>query len=221
MQSSESKSRLTSIIDYAHLIYLGLLPSLATFSLLYAYGHPAPLLLFLGGAVAVAVYLAVTFSYTPSPASAGWGLVILLDGPLWVLLSLLTKRVNPLAFAIEGFLVDGTAVWLSILLLATRSELPREQRTASIAFMLAALAATASLIFPYMRDELRGRWTSVGLLIAGVIESTIVRFRALSREKAEREDLDSNTIYLVVLILAWVASLILGNVLHELRAPNL
>ena len=59
--------RLLRVVDYAHLVYLGVLPSLATFSLLYAYGHPAPLLLFLAGTAAVGVYLAAVYSYTPRP----------------------------------------------------------------------------------------------------------------------------------------------------------
>lgn len=216
MQGSEFKSRLASIIGYAHLIYLGLLPALATFSLLFRYGHPVPLALFLGGTVAVGVYLAVTFSFTPLPASPGWGLLILLDGPLWVLLSLLLKGVNPLGFAIEGFLVDGTAIWVSILVLSVQSEIPmRTERLESIAFMLAALAATTSLVWPYLRDVLWGHWASMALLGAGLFESTILRFSALNRRKVARKDENKSAGYIVVMLLLWVASMILGNVLHE------
>src|SRR3982750_3227651 len=90
MLKPETKSGFVSIIGHIHLVYLGLLPALATFSLLFSYGHPAPLALFLGGTAAVSVYLAVTFYYAPRPASPALGLLILLDGPLWVLLSLLS-----------------------------------------------------------------------------------------------------------------------------------
>src|SRR4051812_10896443 len=114
MENLETRSSFVSIIGYIHLIYLGLLPALATFALLFRYGHPLPLALFVGGTVAVSVYLAVTFSYTPQPTSLGFGLLILIDGPLWVLLSLLQKGVNPFGFAVEGFLIDGTAIWISI-----------------------------------------------------------------------------------------------------------
>ena len=54
----------SNILGYTHLVYLGILPALATFSLLFSYGHDAPLLLFLGGTVAVGVYLAVIMTYT-------------------------------------------------------------------------------------------------------------------------------------------------------------
>ena len=216
MQNLEAKSRFVSIIGYIHLVYLGLLPALATFALLFRYGHPAPLLLFLGGTVAVSVYLAVTFSYTPLPTSLLWGLLILLDGPLWVLLSLLSKGVNPLGFAVEGFLVDGTGVWFSILVLSIQSYIPmRKDRIAAVGFMLAALAATVSLVWPYLRDVLWGHWPSIALLIAGIIESTIVRFSTLNKQKVARQDENKGAGYIIIMLLVWFASLVLGNVLHE------
>jgi hypothetical protein len=142
--------------------------------------------------------------------------LILLDGPLWVLLSLLSKDANPLGFAVEGFLVDGTAIWFSILIIATQSGIPtRDQRNASIAFMLVALAATASLVWPYVRDVLWQHWASMALLGAGLLESIIVRFGPLSRQKVERTDDMKGAAYIIVMLLLWIASMISGNVLHE------
>jgi hypothetical protein len=204
-------------LDWAHLIYLGLLPALATFSLLYAYGHPAPLLLFLAGTAAVGVYLAVTYSYTPRPRTLGLALLVLLDGPAWAALSLLLKDARPLAFAVEGFLVDGTATWVSILVLAARSSLPtRGERAVSIAIMLAALAATYSLAWPYCREALTGEWggASACLLALGAAQGALTRYRLFERERVVRDE-SGSAAYLVTLVLAWVASLILGNVLHE------
>src|SRR3712207_1504300 len=141
------------------MVYLGLLPVAATFSLLYAYGHPVVFLLFLAGTAAVSVYLAATYVYTPRPRNVGVALFVLLDGPAWAALSLLLEYERPLAFAVNGFLVDGTAVWVSILVLALRSDLPtRGQRWASVGIMLVALAATYSHAWPYCRDVLRGGW---------------------------------------------------------------
>ena len=45
------KTRLTHLIGRTHLIYLGLLPALATFAVLRAYSYGAYFLLFLGGVV--------------------------------------------------------------------------------------------------------------------------------------------------------------------------
>jgi hypothetical protein len=203
------------MIGKAHLVYLGLLPSFATFALLYAYGHPALPLLFLGGTVAVGVYLAVIISYTPTPSSVPLSLFVMLDGPAWVLLSLASKELALPSFAIEGFLVDGTAIWLSTLVLALRSYKPtRGQRVASVAFMLVALAATASLVWPYLRDVLWGEWLSVLWLGLGVVEALVVNYKVLERDEVVR-DSDSGGIYIAVMVMVWVGSL-LGNVFHEL-----
>lgn len=211
--SENPRSRLTNILGQAHLIYLGLLPSFATFALLYAYGHPAPLLLFLGGTVAVSVYLAVIISYTRTLSSPWLSLLILLDGPAWVLLSLLSKEMWLPVFAIEGFLVDGTAIWLSTLVLALRSDKPSpKQRWASVAFMLIALAATASLIWPYLRDVLWGEWLSLLWLGGGIIEAWIVNYKLLERDEIVR-DSDSASVYIAVLVMLWVGSLV-GNAFH-------
>lgn len=210
--------RALRVMDWAHLVYLGALPSLATFSLLYAYGHAAPFLIFLGGTAAVGVYLAATYSYTPPPRTLAAGLLQLLDGPAWALISLAVKDARPLAFAVNGFLVDGTATWVSLLLLSARSPLPtRDQRRAAIAFMLASLAASLWLAWPYLRDAAQGRWggASLFLLGLGALQGTFTRYRLFSRDQVLRPA-EASTAYLVPLIIAWVASMILGNVLHEL-----
>jgi len=206
-----------TVIGYVHLVYLGLLPSLATFGLLYKYGYPVPFILFLGGAVAVGVYIAVVFYYTPMPRSLAGGLLILLDGPAWVVLSLLTKKAVPLGYVVEGFVVEGTAIWLSILILAAK--FPR-QRLAAIGYMLLALIVSISLVYPYFRDSLRGQWLSVGLLGMGIVETFGARYGQLRRDEEGRDktlqDPDRNVGFLVALILIWVAAMIAGNVLYEL-----
>ena len=212
-RASALKVRLAGLVGRAHLVYLGLLPSFATFALLYTYGHPAPLLLFLGGTVAVGVYLAVVISYTKLPSSAPLSLLFMLDGPAWVALSLSSREVTLPVFAIEGFLVDGTAIWLSTLVLALRSDLPtRGQRVASVAFMLVALAATASLVWPYLRDVLWGEWASLCWLGLGIIEALVVNYKLLERDVVVRSD-DSVSIYIAVLVMVWVGSLV-GNAFH-------
>lgn len=212
---TDHKARLTRIIGRVHLFYLGLLPAIATFGLLYLYGHPVPFLMFLGGTAAVGVYLAVTFNYTPLPRSFGWGLFVLLDGPAWTLFSLLTKRALPIGFAVEALIVDGTAIWLSILMLALISPKPtRGQRIASVGFMLVALSATASLVWPYFRDALWGQWLSLIFLGAGIVEALLVRFKQLKKDEVTG-DVDENTGSLIFLVLAWVGAMIAGNVLHE------
>ena len=108
-----SLDRIHWITERAHLVYLGLLPALATFAVLVVYGHPFMFLVFLGGIVAVSVYLAVVVSYTCSPSSLAVALFILLDGPVCAALAQLSGG-NPYAFAIDSFLVDGVAIWAAI-----------------------------------------------------------------------------------------------------------
>lgn len=213
MQVSSYRTQLAACLGKAHLIYLGLLPPVATFTLLYTYKHPAPLLLFLGGTVAVSVYLAVIISYTTIQPSPWLSLVILLDGPAWVMLSLLSKEVWLPVFAIEGFLVDGTAIWLSTLFLALRSHKPTTgQRVASVALMLVALAATTSLVWPYLRDVLWGKWLSLLWLGLGIIEALIINYKLLDRDEVVRHS-DSSSVYIAVFVMIWVVSLV-GNAFH-------
>jgi len=204
------------------MVYLGLLPVVATFSLLYAYGHPVLFLPFLAGTAAVSVYLAATYVYTPRPRNVALALFVLLDGPAWAALSLTLKYERPLAFAVNGFLVDGTAVWISILVLALRSDLPtRGQRRASVGIMVVALAATYSLAWPYCRDVLQGGWggASLLLLVLGAAQGAFTRYRLYAPENTVRDN-DASAVYIVVFIFAWLASLIAGNVLREVsRRP--
>lgn len=214
VRASDFKVRTARMLGKAHLIYLGLLPSFATFALLYTYGHPAPLLLFLGGTVAVGVYLAVIISYTAAPPSPWLSLFILLDGPAWVTLSLLSKQLWLPVFAVEGFLVDGTAIWLSTLILALRSYKPTPgQRVASVALMVVAMAAIISLVWPYLRDVLWGQWLSLLWLGLGIIETSVVNYKLLDRDAVVR-DSDSTTLYIAVLVMLWVCSLV-GNAFHN------
>ena len=92
------------IVGGMHLVYLGLLPALATFAILAEHGHRAIWLVFLGGIVAVSVYLAVAVSYTRSPGSLIAALLILLDGPVCALLAQ-SEGAQPFSFAIESFLI--------------------------------------------------------------------------------------------------------------------
>ena len=76
METTETKA-----LGRVYLSYLGILPALATFAILWRFGHPHPFLVFLGGVVAVSVYLAAIYSYTQLPKQLLPALMMLLDGP--------------------------------------------------------------------------------------------------------------------------------------------
>ncbi len=205
-----------SLLERAHRSYLGLLPALATFALLRQYGHPAPFWLFLGGIVAVSVYLAAVAHYTPPPDSIGQGLLVLLDGPLWLLAAQLIpeRPVLALGFAVETFVLEGSAVWLAILWLALTSPWPtRGQRWASVGLMLVAAGVIGALAWPYLQATygagLRGFW-----LLAGILQAVIVRVKALRYGPRSTRDADASILYLAGCIGAWIAALSLGIVLH-------
>ena len=198
-----------------YLIYLGALPALATFAILWAYGYRWPFVLFLVGVAAVGVYLATVMSYTPIPRSLPWLLLALLDGPIFVLISL-RNNFHPLAFAIEGYLIDGTAIWFSILVLAFFSDLPtRGQRMASITIMLMILAMISSLFWPYWRDYLWGEWYRMFWLIIGIIQATWINFGRFSNVKIQRQESDGGILFIIGLLTLWLLAMFAGIGLHE------
>src|SRR5690606_2496383 len=99
---------------------------------------------------------------------------------IWVTFSTLSKHSIPSGSVVEGFIVEGTAIWLSILILAAKFP---HRRLAAIGYMLVALVITASLVYPYFRDELHGHAMSLGLLGFGIVESFAARFAQLKRDE--------------------------------------
>ncbi len=197
-----------------YLFYLGILPILATFAIVLTNGLRLPMLVFMGGVGAVGVYLAATYSYTRLPKKVLPLLVMLLDGPLFVMLSL-RDGINPLAFAIEGYLIDGVAIWLSILVLAFISPLPtRGQRFWSIVFMLVAIGVNGLLFWPYLEPFFDNNLGHFVWLLVGWVEATVASFLLVSKDDVIRSG-DESILYIGLLVMLWVVALFLGNILYE------
>ncbi len=210
-----SLDRIHRIFERVHLVYLGLLPTLATFAVLITYGHPAIFLVFLGGIVAVSVYLAMVVSYTRPPGSLAVALFILLDGPICAALAQLSGG-NPYAFAIDSFLIDGVAIWLAIVWLAvTTSRSTEEQRIATVFFALVAVVTVFSVFWPYLRESVWEEWKKLGWLVVGMVEAFIARHYLLEADEVVR-DTGVSAAYIGILLFVWIAALIAGNVLHEI-----
>jgi hypothetical protein len=202
-----------------YLVYLGFLPALATLAVLWAYGYRWLFVLFLVGVAAVGVYLATVMSYTPIPRSLPWLLLALFDGPLFVLISL-RDNFHPLAFAIEGFIIDGAAIWISILFLAMVSPLPtRGQRGASIAIMAVILGLMGSLFWPYWQEYLWGQWGRIFWLLAGIVQATWLNFGRFQRAEVLREERDGGILFIVGSIMIWLLAMIVGANLYEANIP--
>jgi hypothetical protein len=217
--NSDQSRKVHAFFARFYLVYLGLLPALATLAVLWAYGYPWFFCLFLGGVAGVGVYLATVMSYTPIPQSLPWLLLALLDGPLFVLISL-RNNFHPLAFAVEGFIIEGAAIWISILVLAFVSPLPtRGQRAASIAIMAAILGLMGSLFGPYWQEYLWGQWQRIFWLLAGVVQATWLNYGRFQRAEVLREESDGGILFIVGLLFLWLAAMIVGGNLHAAGIP--
>jgi hypothetical protein len=202
-----------------YLFYLGLLPALATFAVLWAYGYPWLFVVFIVGVAGMGVYLAPVMSYTPIPSSLPWLLLALLDGPIFVLISL-RNNLHPLAFAIEGFIIDGGAIWLSILFLAFVSPLPtRGQRIASIAIMLGILGLIGTLFWPYWQEYLWGNWERMFWLVAGITQATWLNFGRFQHVEIQRQESDGGILFIVGMLMIWLIAMIVGANLHAANIP--
>ena len=212
---SSLRSSAVKYLGWLYLTYLGLLPVITTFVLLARYsGDMAIFWYFLGGTVAVSVYLAYIGSYVPIPRSLLRLALVALDGPFFALLAL-WGRVDVTSLVINGYLVDGTAVWLAIAILALQSPLPtRGQRIASVLFMVVALFVTSWMAWPYLVNELWGSWASLGWLVLGVAEATWVRYRVLGADDVLRDPQHSAG-YILVFLLMWLAALFSAPLLGQ------
>jgi hypothetical protein len=201
------------IIGRIHLFYLGALPALGTFVVTAVFGNPSPFLIWLVGIGAVGVYLATTMSYTPRPQSVSRAVLFLVDGPLFVLAAQIRgDEAGLIAFAAEGFLVDGMAIWAAIALLAAHSSLPTSgQRMASIAIMLAAMGTTLLLYWPYLTTYIFGNWFKIVLLLAGLGEAIYVLHRSMDRSELTQVDEDFSILYIVGMLFLWMAGLFVAT----------
>ena len=208
--------RLIPILQHIYLFYLGLLPAVATFAILAIYGHPAPFFVFIGGVMEVGVYLAVVANYVRVPQSV-WGcLLVLLDGPGWVLMSLL-RGGNPLAYPIESFLVEGLVILAVILWLSLTTPLIKgRERIMPVVFMLFAILVALSLFWPYLHDEVLTDGWKVLLLSLGAIQAVGMHFYVLKRDVMARNPDDSIGFILILLIL-WIIAMFAGNILGKMH----
>jgi hypothetical protein len=172
-------------------------------------------LLFFGGIVAVSVYLAVVISYTRPARSLGVALFVLLDGPFWVLLSRSTSSIELLSFAIDGFLVDGVAIWLAIVGLAITTSRPsQEQRIATVGLALLAVSSIMFAFRPYLQEQVLGQGVRALGLVLGMMEAVIARQYLLEADEVVRDEMTVGA-YIVVLLFLWIIALSAGNIIYQ------
>lgn len=209
------KERLHKLIDTAHFIYLGLIPSAATYFSLLKYGTGYPFLVFIGGIVLVSVYLAVVASYTKESKSIWVSLWVFLDGPVFAILSNHNNPAFP-AFFIDSFLIDGVSIWMAIMWLAVSTDRPtKAQRSGTLILGLVAMAAVIVSFYGYLNGQIfMSALRSAGLLI-GVIETVMVYHFILKMDIVYRDSTAASK-YIIVFIMIWLAAMIGGINFHNM-----
>ncbi|HSH03258.1 MAG TPA: hypothetical protein VLL52_12120 [Anaerolineae bacterium] len=217
-ETKDINHKLNEYLGWLYLGYLSLLPAMGTAGVLYLYGvgvgQLGMWLIFLGGVAAVGVYLATVGSYTVIPKQWWATAFLIADGPL-IVLFFDGGGKGIWEHMVDAYLIDGTAVWLAILVLATQSPLPTaDQRTGSIFFMFAALATTYLLFFPYINDKvLTNPWRLFGLIF-GIAEASATRFYIFEKDRVLR-DTDKTAVLIVVFIFVWLFALFGGFGYHQ------
>ena len=204
-------------VSVVYLIYLGALPAIATFAALRRWGSTIGdgemLLYFVVGVAAVGVYTAFVMSYQLAPTSIWRTLVLLLDGPILIFLST-SGDLATWDFAIEGYVVDGTVVWLSILLLALVSPDPTPgQRKASVLIMLGAILMTGLFFWPYISAELLGDKVRMGWLLFAIVEGLVMSplLVSMSPETVDSPVAGDFPWFILAMLGLWVLALFVGR----------
>ena len=210
-------SEFRKISHRVYLLYLGVLPSLASFALLARYGARVPFIFILfGGLTIVSVYIVSLSSYS-RPAGFTKTLFLLVDGLVFAFLAF-PKRGVDLSFAIDNFIIEGTAVWLAIAWLAVTTSRPApEQRIATLIFFALAVGTMVVLALPYIQEYIWGNWEALFWLAVGIVEAFFVQNQLLFADQVVAGDEKFKFAFNLSMIILWAFALIAGNLAYELR----
>lgn len=219
---NRAPSPAASALGWINLVWIGLLPAIATFGVVQQYGGPGlggsgesarPVIAIVGFA-AVAVELAALVTYTRFPSSVLTAIFVLVDGPA---LALLSCRSDPSVFdfAVRSFAIDGTAVWLAIAALALTTRKLVGRRAVPVAIMAGMIACTLAVLAPYLAHRVPRTFDSLGPLVGGLIWSSVVNYRVLASDEIVREGGSGASMgYVLGLAALWLVAYGLGVALH-------
>lgn len=193
------RTKIAHHLHWLDLYWLGLLPAFAIFGLFrLTHGfHVASILpqesglavlglctvtglVVAGLPFAVMGYLMIVYGYTDLPESAGGALLALVDGPLLAFLSLPTGG-SLSDYGGQAFLIDGLAVWISVLWLTFMQrevEVPEHGLVTCMASV--AMLSTLGISLPYLLTDLQGQPWQIATLCAGVGWCTVHDVRRLA-----------------------------------------
>ncbi len=217
--------RITSILGWINLIYIGSLPVVATFLVLHKYGLPPNepvqsilgLVLLMAGSAAVAIETSVLALYTHFPRSIWLALLALIDGPALALMGM-SQNDSFYDFAVRGFLIDIGAVLLAIGFLSlTTPKLKGDRRgrmvSSGIGFGLFAMVYLA--FWPYFAHDMSIDTKSISSLVGGLFWAAFMNYKVLGRDEPARDGKSKPVMaYVIILLFAWIAALFAGNATH-------
>lgn len=187
-------------IGKAYLFYLSLLPAVGTFLLFFVFQTRInPMLFFLLGTAAIGIYLAFTGSYTVLTKSVWKNLVLLLDGPVWMGISLFFGGSLATAF-VNDVIAEMGGVLLSVFLVVCTSTIPtRSQRIQSFFAVGLPLLGLFLVYFTFAREQ-QIPWMQGGYIVTAMIQGALVQYRLGLAMDVQREP----ETYILIGILSWM-----------------
>jgi len=187
--------------------YLLLAPLGATTMAMVTYTGPADFvlaLMWLGGAVAIAIYAVFVASYLVAPKTWWRAALAILDGPLWLVLAILTLRGwEVLDLTTWFFVAESIGIYLAIAIVAVRKA--PFGATTSIGIMVVCIIVVCYTCGWALLPKLAHDGRAALMFVAAIAQSTAVSYGIVDRDQPVRDSDRSAVIILVTLGLMQVA----------------
>lgn len=194
-------------IERLYLAYLLFAPLGATVMATVTYAGPPDFvlaLLWLGGAVAVSIYAAFASTYLLAPRAWWRVLLVILDGPLWLLLAALALHGwEILDLATWFFVSEAIGIYLAIAIVAART-VPIGA-AATIGIMLGCIAIVCFACGWALFPKLSGDPRAAVMFALSIVQATIAAYWIVGRDQPVRDGDQSSVAILVCLGLFHVA----------------
>ncbi len=177
---------LVDALDRLHRGWLVALLPATTLVVMSQCATEPPMTLFVVGAFAAGLYLYAVLALTPRPSHALWGLLMVIDGPVFALAG---GRGTVRGLALRTWLVEGGAIGLGAVAMGLgvfRRDRGKES-AAGVGVLLLALIGVLWLAAPLLPRLLAGGPRSWGAVAFGAVQGAVVRARQLRYgEEVER-----------------------------------
>ena len=175
-------------VEWIYFAYLLFAPLGATAMAAATYRGPDGLVLgvlWLAGAVAIAIYAAFVITYLVAPTVWWRVLLVILDGPLWIVLAAIALHGwDVLALATWFFVAESLGVYLAIAIVAVRKL--RRDAGASVGIMLACAAAVCFAAGWALVPKLVADGLGALMFAAAIVQSTAASVAIVDRDRVVR-----------------------------------